>query len=259
MFKTYTCLALLAATSLTACAVIPVESSPYAQNQAPVYAQPMNASYNTTQTRAADPNCQRRETNRELIGGAVGGTVGAFAGKELIGGTKGTVAGAALGGVVGYGLGDISTNCAPAARSNAVYQSAAAYSATAVRYEAATCPAGTTPYSNGTCLLDNPNANLQSLAVTAAPTPSYQQAQTAPRTQTVINASTAPMAPSAYMATEVTRSYGGANYRVAAGDTVYSLSRKLCVPVTAIQGSNGLDANFGIQVGQNLNLPASQC
>ena len=265
MFKTYACLS-LAAVAMTACTVIPEDSSPYIQSQAPIYAQPtnayaqpINASYNTTQSVGIDPNCQRRETNRELLGGAVGGTVGAFAGKELIGGTKGTVAGAALGGALGYGIGDISTNCAPATRSNAVYQSTPAYSATPANYEAATCPAGTTPYSNGTCLLDNPNASLQSASFAAAPTPSYQQVQTAPRAQNVVSASTAPMAPSAYMGTEVTRSYGGANYRVVSGDTVYSLSRKLCVPVSAIQGSNGLDANFGIQIGQTLNLPASQC
>jgi len=270
MFKTTTYLA-LATVTLTACSVVPEAAPQYTQNQSSVYAQPVNASYNTAQTMAADPNCQRRETNRELIGGAVGGAVGAYAGKELIGGTKGMVAGAALGGVAGYGIGDISIDCsrasaptrayAPATSSNAVYQSAPAYSATPAGFGGpVSCPVGTTPYSNGTCLLDDPNASLHSATFTgaSAATLNYQQVQTP--TQNVISAATAPAAPSAYMGTEVTRSYGGAaNYLVQTGDTVYSLARKLCVPVSAIQSSNGLDANYGIQIGQGLQLPASQC
>ena len=266
MFKTTTCLA-LAAVTLTACSVVPEASPQYSQHRAPVYAQPMNASYSTTQTAAADPNCQRRETNRELIGGAVGGAVGAYAGKELIGGTKGMVAGAALGGVAGYGVGDISIDCSPAytpaAHSNAVYQSAPAYSATPASFGGpVTCPIGTTPHaSSGSCLLNDPNASLQSATFTGAvsPTPSYQQVQSPMQSQNVISAATTPMAPSPYMGTEVTRSYGAANYRVQSGDTVYSLARKLCVPITSIQSSNGLDANYGIQIGQGLQLPASRC
>jgi len=37
-----------------------------------------------------DQECLRREKNHELIGAAVGGSLGAWAGKELIGGTTGT-------------------------------------------------------------------------------------------------------------------------------------------------------------------------
>jgi len=270
MFKTTTCLA-LAAVTLTACSVVPEASPQYTQHRAPAYAQPVNASYNTAQTMATDPNCERRETNRELIGGVVGGAVGAYAGKELIGGPKGMVAGAALGGIAGYGVGDISIDCspkaapayAPATHSNAVYQSAPAYSATPAGYGGpVSCPVGTRPYSNGTCLMDDPNASLHSATFTGAvsPTPTYQQVQTPPHAQNVISAATAPAAPSAYLGTEATRTYSGAaNYRVQTGDTVYSLARKLCVPVGAIQSSNGLDANYGIQIGQGLQLPASQC
>jgi len=63
MFKTHAYLALAAAASVTACSVIPEESSQYAypQNAPSVYAQPVNASYNGAQTAVADPNCLRRE------------------------------------------------------------------------------------------------------------------------------------------------------------------------------------------------------
>lgn len=51
----------------------------------------------------------------------------------------------------------------------------------------------------------------------------------------------------------------GHNYTVQQGDTVYSLSRKTCVGVNVIQSMNGLDANYAIQIGQSLTLPASVC
>ena len=91
MSKTHAYLALAAAAaSMTACTVIPKDSSQYAQAQSPVpvYTQPLNASYNGAQTAAVDPDCRRRETNRELLGGAIGGAAGAYAGEKLIGGTK---------------------------------------------------------------------------------------------------------------------------------------------------------------------------
>lgn len=51
----------------------------------------------------------------------------------------------------------------------------------------------------------------------------------------------------------------GQTYTVQPGDTVYSLSRRTCVGVNVIQSMNGLDANYGIQIGQSLTLPASVC
>lgn len=282
MFRNYRCVTLVGTLALTACTVIP-ESPQYSQGPAQVtYAQPLNASYQTTQAAAAaQSDCRRQETNRELIGGAVGGTVGAIAGKKLIGGTKGLVAGAALGGIAGYGIGDISKDCSPApvqsyapsAQSSTVYQNAQTYGATPTGFSQISCPVGTKPASNGTCLLDDPNTNLQSATFTGVQTPNIQRVQSQPQTLTqvqpanVISAATtpiyAPTAPSAYRATNIAQPSGvntyTGNYRVVSGDTVYSLARKLCVPVSAIQSTNGLDANYGIQIGQNLNLPNSQC
>ena len=59
-----------------------------------------------------------------------------------------------------------------------------------------------------------------------------------------------------------TRILGGGSYGshiVKQGDTVYSLSRKLCVDIADIQSLNGLDASYGINIGDTLNLPASNC
>lgn len=264
MFRNYTCLSFIGAVALTACSVVPERSPIYIQTQAPSSAQPLSASYQTTQARAAEQDCRRTETNRELIGGAVGGAAGAYAGKKLIGGTKGVVAGAALGGVVGYGIGDISTNCSSASTpsySNAGYQS------TPANFAPISCPIGTKPHSSGSCLLDDPNASLTSETFTGVPTRTIHRVQVPTRSQNVVRASTTapiatPTAPSAYRGVDVTRQSGanyGGNYRVVSGDTVYSLSRKLCVPVSTIQTSNGLNSNYGIQIGQSLNLPASLC
>ncbi len=286
MFRFTAYLSLVGAVALTACSVVPENLAQHSQNRAPVYKQPVNASYQTSQNSAAVSDCRRRETNRELIGGAVGGSAGAYAGKKLIGGTKGLVAGAALGGVVGYGIGDISADCSPptspsyspTAQSNARYQSAPTYNATAANYAPVSCPVGTKPHSGGSCLLDNPNQSLESETFTGIPARTIQRVQIPARSENIMRASAAPAtstAPSAYRSTEVKRqsspesygeSYGGSyggnsagNYRVVTGDTVYSLARQRCVPVSAIQTSNGLDATYGIQIGQSLNLPNSQC
>jgi len=49
------------------------------------------------------------------------------------------------------------------------------------------------------------------------------------------------------------------NYTVQPGDTVYSLSRRLCTPISEIMTANGIHSDFGIDIGQTLNLPASRC
>ena len=46
-------------------------------------------------------------------------------------------------------------------------------------------------------------------------------------------------------------------HRVEVGDTVYSLARRYCTDVTSVQEMNGLDASYGISVGQDLKLPAN--
>ncbi|XER21972.1 LysM peptidoglycan-binding domain-containing protein [Fretibacter rubidus] len=43
------------------------------------------------------------------------------------------------------------------------------------------------------------------------------------------------------------------------GDTVYSLSRKLCTSIDDIKQMNGLGSDFNIKIGDSLRLPASRC
>lgn len=45
-------------------------------------------------------------------------------------------------------------------------------------------------------------------------------------------------------------------YRVEPGDTAYSIAKSYCTEVGAIQSLNGLDTNFGLQVGQDIKVPS---
>ena len=274
MAKHYRNMSLMAALAVTACSSTQYQSPIYAHNpeiggsattQATSYAQTVNANYNSPSASAHNQECLRQETNRELLGGAIGGTVGAFAGKEFIGGTKGTVAGAALGGIAGYGIGDISTNCAVQASanrgysnttySNVAYQGGTGFAATPANYSPVSCPVGTAAQANGTCMLKDSSVSAASyLAGTTAPAPAListpamvsPRYETVPKARQVINVR-ALATPTPQYSTEVSRTYGASSYQVQPGDTVYSLSRKLCVSVSDIQGSNGLNSNYGIQ------------
>ena len=204
--------------------------------------------------------CLKSEKNHELLGAGLGGTLGAIAGKKLIGGTKGAVIGAGLGGTAGYGIGDKIVNCDPE---------------TVVTRQAA--PVVSSAYVSPT--------DTEFATISETGTPGYQvlQAQTVEIYET--SASTMPLQGQVYgsAAQEVTydyeantiaasaaatpilsetrvlvgNSYGG--HIVKDGDTVYSLSRKLCVGVSDIQTINNLNANYGINIGDQLQLPASRC
>ena len=294
------------------------------------------ASYQAVSNGEVDPACLSKERNRELIGGALGGAVGAFAGKEIIGGTAGTIVGAGLGGTLGYGIGDVSLNCDPVAvtsgQPSGTYQQSASTQASysnGYTHQAGyvsgnngfTCPAGTSAQPNGTCLLGaepsviaqpvqaqasyvQPSTNTQAVSPTDSyyqgdagyGTPGYQvlQAQTyetpltsVPQAQPVqaaqahlgsnsqsgaqsvaydysenlvqANAFTVPSASETYTLGGATSFGDATSHAIVQGDTVYSLSRKLCVGVSEIQNLNGLDHNYNIKIGDSLNLPASRC
>lgn len=51
----------------------------------------------------------------------------------------------------------------------------------------------------------------------------------------------------------------GQSYTVREGDTVYSLSRRLCAPIGDITTANGIGGDYAIAIGQTLNLPNSRC
>lgn len=262
MVKHFTYLSLAAAVLMTGCSTSQVPTTyQNASNHTGTLAAGKYAQ-NTSAGLRVDQECLRRETNRELIGGAIGGTVGAIAGKKLLGGTKGLVAGAAVGGAAGYGIGDKTINCdpIPATTSNAAYQSVPTTYQNGPIYDAAplSCPSGTTSQPNGTCLIRGSSASYQTSSLNAVKTSAYQQRGTLPRASNVVKAYA--MTPSSTQTMpQITRNYGASNYQVVSGDTVYSLARRLCVSVGDIQGSNGLDGNYGIQIGQTLELPANQC
>lgn len=50
-----------------------------------------------------------------------------------------------------------------------------------------------------------------------------------------------------------------ANYVVGTGDTVYNISRRLCVDVEEVQKPNNLGGDFAIKIGQPIYLPQSRC
>ena len=203
--------------------------------------------------------CLKSEKNHELLGAGLGGTIGAIAGKKLIGGTKGAVIGAGLGGTAGYGIGDKVVNCDPepvVMMQSAPIVSSAYVSPTDTEF-ATISETGTPGYQvlqAQTIEAEMPaaamNAQLNPYATTAQEVSYDYEANT-------ISASTAAIAgPSEIRILEAT---GYGSHIVKDGDTVYSLSRKLCVGVGDIQSLNNLNANYGINIGDQLQLPASRC
>jgi len=258
-------------------------------------------SYQAAQTPSytqAHHECLRKEQNRELLGAGLGGTIGAIAGKELIGGTKGTVIGAGLGGAAGYGIGDKLVNCDPQPTPVQQYsaqpqQSYAVAPATApvqqvysaaptvtASYEAPAIPEYQAPVTVESYVSPT-DSEFNSISETG--TPGYQvlQAQTvqayeAPVVSQSIHGQAIGAQPVSYDYTantisasadtfampQETRVFAGSSYGshvVEQGDTVYSLSRKLCVGIADIQSINNLDASYGINIGDTLSLPASNC
>jgi len=218
--------------------------------------------------------CLKKEKNHELIGAGLGGSVGAIAGKKLIGGTKGTVIGAGLGGAAGYGIGDKLVNCDPQPVSVQQIPTQSQQAFTQQTYsQQAHSPAPTVAASYAEPYVSPTDAEFNNISETG--TPGYQvlQAQNG----------AASYSQATYGAQEVSYDYGantvaasaatiaipgetrlihGGSYGshiVKQGDTVYSLSRKLCVGIADIQSLNNLDASYGINIGDTLQLPASNC
>jgi len=270
----------------------------------------------------AEQECRRKEGNREIIGGAAGGTIGAIAGKKLIGGTAGTVVGAVLGGAAGYGLGDISVDCSPAQN----YQPAPAQAYNTAPTGTAAVQAEPIPYGaqpaleqalTGQPVTAPTDTQYADQSVTGTPGYEVLQAQQAePLGSGAINPTTVTISGPVHSAsTEVSQdaavqnitngavevtdydysanlivadipvdtanilpnetrilnsqntdvqnsavqTIGAQSYRVQPGDTVYGLSRKLCVSVVDIQQQNNINETYGINIGQVIQLPQNQC
>lgn len=199
--------------------------------------------------------CLKKEKNRELLGAGIGGTVGAIVGKKVIGGTEGTVIGAGLGGAAGYGIGDKTIDCDPVTVAMPLPQSApvvsAAYVSPTDTQFATISDQGTPGYqviqAQTVEMYDTP----ASVSGAAGQEVSYDYSEN------VISADAATMPE--YSETRLMSGGAISGHTVKQGDTVYSLSRRLCVGIDEIQSLNGLDANFGINIGDRLSLPASRC
>lgn len=228
--------------------------------------------------------CLKKEKNHELLGAGIGGTIGAIAGKQLIGGTKGTVIGAGLGGAAGYGIGDKSVNCDP--QTFVMQQEQAVVSAP---YAAPTQPIITHPVmtqsvSTAATTVSASPTDTEFNTISETGTPGYQvlQAQTvqpyeappaissqdqAYGTAQEISYDYAANTVAASAATNAIpseiRIMGGisaySSHIVKDGDTVYSLARQNCVGITEIQSLNNLNASYGINIGDQLQLPAPRC
>lgn len=219
-------------------------------------------SYETVQSPTytrVNHECLKKEKNHELLGGAVGGTIGAVVGKELIGGTKGTIIGAGLGGAAGYGIGDKSVTCDP--------QPIVTTQAAPIVSQAYVSPTDTefAPISDqGTPGYQVLQAQTVEMFETPAALPSTQNVAV-PQAQEVdydYTANTIAVSANTFAVPSETRIIGGGtfgSYIVKQGDTVYSLSRQLCVDLGDIRSLNNLDASYGISIGQTLRLPASRC
>ena len=246
-----------------------------------------------------DQACLRKEKNHELIGAGLGGSIGAYAGKELIGGTKGTIIGAGLGGAAGYGIGDKTVNCDPQTfvmqsaqpAAATTYQPQTVQSSTVqsriVTQESYAVPA-THQYVSGDqsrIVYQSPRVEYQAPTdeqfadISDTGTPGYQVLQSqiiedpAPIQKVATAASSAQLvdydysdnviSANAFTSPEYseTRVLGGlsTNHVVAEGDTVYSLARKKCVGVNDIKSLNNLDYKFSIKIGDRLSLPTSKC
>lgn len=51
----------------------------------------------------------------------------------------------------------------------------------------------------------------------------------------------------------------GQSYVVRQGDTIYSLSRRLCAPISELTTANGIGGDYAISIGQTLTLPSTRC
>lgn len=282
-----------------------VITTPATYTQASTQSYP-GQTYQTSTSQVAEARCRNKESNREIIGGAAGGALGAFAGKKIIGGTAGTVAGAVVGGTAGYGLGDISIDCSP----EQTYQPARVQTyqqAPTQSYQTApasyTVPASTQSYPQPTytqSTIQTAPTDAQYTGQTVNGTPGYAATQ-AP-SQVIVEAtqfeSVNPHLGNVHngiqtsaVQTRSVHNSNGANeiigydysdnlisantpasaqilggqatsfqsYTVQPGDTVYGLSRKLCVGVGDIQSANNINSSYGINIGQNLQLPQSRC
>ncbi len=94
----------------------------------------------------------------------------------------------------------------------------------------------------------NKNVNIELFAPTSSTRITYATE----------NGQTVSIQPATIKQINVIGAKNAGKYRIAQGDTLYSLARKNCISVADIRAANGLEGN-NIKIGQMLDIPASQC
>lgn len=253
-----------------------VQSARHTQTQTytqAAYPQPVTYQAGTYQASSPQANmhqeCLASQGTRKLAGAAIGGTIGAYAGKKLgDDDTAAMIGGAAVGGIAGYGVGGMTKNCdqynvAPVAKT-VVYPAQAQPVTSAVTYQqsvsAVTYQQPALTETGGQNLsqaemqsidayqYDN-NGYVSNAAATAPAQVSVQRLYDAPA-QAVM-----PAAPQAVQ----TPALQGVTYIVQEGDTAWNLSRRTCSSVNDIKAMNSLEGDFLIKAGEAIRLPASAC
>ncbi len=264
------------------------------QASAPVYHQ-ASTSTGEVYTTQVNHECLDKEGNRKLIGTAIGGAAGALAGNQIGDNTTGTIIGGVVGAAAGYGIADATTHCDPiqvaspaAVQAPVTYQTQQTTHATG--YHAISNTSAPIVHDSATteqmvnAELQNAQAPTDSAYGETFGTPGYHAmiangeldetttasvslpeapAVTTPTPIPVPAPTPTPTPFQGYPQTNITTpSYASGSFTshtVVEGDTVYSLSRRLCVDVEDIRRLNSLNSEFYIRLDDVIKLPASRC
>lgn len=258
------------------------------QAPAPVYHQ-ASTSTGEVYTTQVNHECLDKEGNRKLIGTAIGGAAGALAGNQIGDNTTGTIIGGVVGAAAGYGIADVTTDCDPIqVASPAPVQAPVTYpsyqTTQAAGYHAISNTSESIVHDSVTteqmvnAELQNAQAPTDSAYGDTFGTPGYHAMIANGELDETTTASVSlPEAPSYTSPTPIpapapvqgypqitapTQSFatgGFSTHTVIEGDTVYSLSRRLCVDVEDIRRLNSLNSEFYIRLDDTIKLPASRC
>lgn len=257
------------------------------QSSAPIYHHATTSTGDVYSTQV-NHECLDKEGKRKLIGTAIGGAAGALAGNKIGDNTTGTIIGGVVGAAAGYGVADVTTNCDPIpVASPTGSQSYVAYpAAQPAGYHAISNSTGPIIHDSATteqmvnAELQNAQAPTDSAYGDTFGTPGYHAMIANGELDETTTASVSlPEAPAYVPPTPIPsptpapfQSYpqiispapqymsgGYTTHTVVEGDTVYSLSRRLCVDVGDIKNLNSLNSAFYIRLDDTIKLPASRC
>jgi LysM repeat protein/uncharacterized protein YcfJ len=229
------------------------------------YGYTQNASYRTVtqpiSVEQARQNCDISEQNHKVAGAALGGVIGALAGKKLAGDdneTLGLVGGAAIGAAAGYGAGDMMVDCDVSSASN-MAPTLASEPPTLASEPMTYNPEPVITQVSSEVMIETGGQNISqyeyneggyavSITPEQAPIPEVTHA-VAIAPETIIETREIAIAAPAT----------GIAYIVQEGDTAWSLSRKSCSSPADIRALNSLEGDFLIKAGEVISLPANSC